>query len=497
MKDSKNFEVELAQDLASYTHDPLACAYYSFPWGSGDLTGEGRDKPRQWQKDIFNTIGKHLENPATRHTPLKIAVASGHGIGKSAFFGMVSHWGLSTCEDCKIIITANTENQLRTKTMPEITKWFNMAINKHWFTATATAVYSNEPKHEKAWRLDAVPWSENNTEAFAGAHNVGKRLLVLIDEGSNIPEKVFEVAEGALTDLDTEIIMIVFGNPTQNTGPFRECFRLNHHRWKTRNIDARDVEGTNKAQIQEWLEDYGEDSDRFKIRVRGLFPNQSASQFNSDLLVDTAMKVKLKPDDYNFAPVILTLDNAWSGDDASVIGKRQGLKFEILKVIPKNDNDCEIAALLARYEDEFNADAVFIDAGYGTGVHSFGKNLKRKWTLVWFNGTANEPMYLNKRSEMHGEAHQWMKDGGSLPNDLEMRYELTSLETVPRNDGKIQLEGKEDARKRGIPSPNKADALALSFAYPVKSKKMQEKAKELRKIRAAGRVNMRSHSWMG
>lgn len=496
MTKEANTEIELAQDLASYTHDPLSCVYYSFPWGTGDLQGDGRGKPRKWQEDTFDDIGKHLSNPLTRHTPLKIAIASGHGIGKSAFFGMVAHWGMSTCEDCKIIITANTENQLRTKTMPEITKWFNMAINKHWFTPTATSVYSNEPKHEKAWRLDAVPWSENNTEAFAGAHNAGKRILILIDEGSNIPEKVFEVAEGALTDLDTEIIMIVFGNPTQNTGPFRECFRRNRHRWATRNIDSRTVEGTNKALIQQWLEDHGEDSDFFKIRVRGLFPNQSASQFFSDLLVDTAMKQQYPAESYNFAPVILTLDNSWTGDDPLVIAKRQGLHFEILKRLPKNDNDMEIGGLLARYEDQFKADAVFIDNGYGTGVLSFGKTLKRKWTGVWFSGKASNPAYFNKRSEMYGEARQWLKDGGALPNDLELRYELTSLETLPRNDGKIQLEGKEDAKKRGIPSPNKADALALSFAYPVTSKRAIEAAKEAKRAAGMGR-RRRSHTWMG
>lgn len=491
-----NPEIEMANDLGSYTHDPFACVMYSFPWGTGELKGEGRGEPRAWQRGVLNTIGAHLRNPATRHDPLKIAVASGHGIGKSALVAQIIHWGMSTCTDCKVIVTANTETQLRTKTWPEVTKWFNMAINKHWFKVPATSAYSTEADHDKTWRADAVTWSENNVDAFAGAHNQGKRLIIIYDEASGIPEKIWETTEGALTDIDTEIIWLAFGNPLRNTGDFRECFRRNRHRWTTYNIDSRDVEGTNKDQIQKWVDDYGVDSDFVKIRVRGLFPNQSATQFFSDLLVDSAMKIKYPVTAYNFAPVILTLDNSWTGDDALAIGKRQGLHFEILKEIPYNDNDMEIGGLLARYEDEFKADAVFIDNGYGTGVLSFGKTLKRKWTGVWFQGKASNPAYFNKRSEMYGDARQWLKDGGALPDSLKLRYELTGLETEPRNDGKIQIEGKEDAKARGIPSPNLADAFALSFAYPVTSKKAQDAAKEARRAAGLGRRRP-THTWMG
>lgn len=143
--------------------------------------------PRQWQADAFREIGEHLQNPATRHQPLMIARASGHGIGKSAFISMLINWGMSTCEDCKVVVTANTDNQLRTKTWPEIIKWSNLAINKDWFTCTATAMYSNDPGHDKRWRADAIPWSEHNTEAFAGLHNERKRIIVVFDEASILP----------------------------------------------------------------------------------------------------------------------------------------------------------------------------------------------------------------------------------------------------------------------------------------------------------------------
>ena len=122
--------------------------------------------------------------------------------------------------DTRIVVTANTDTQLRTKTWPEVTKWLRLLINRDWFKATATAVFSTETRHERLWRADAIPWSEENTEAFAGLHNKGRRVIVIFDEASGISDRIWEVSEGALTDEGTEIIWLAFGNPTRNTGAF-------------------------------------------------------------------------------------------------------------------------------------------------------------------------------------------------------------------------------------------------------------------------------------
>lgn len=460
-------ELELINDIAEFSADPLGFAEYAFPWGEeGEL--EDMQGPRKWQADILSTIGEHLQNPEKRFQPLLLAVASGHGIGKTALISMICNWGMSTCVDCKVVITANTEPQLRTKTMPEVSKWFRLAINAHWFKPTATSIATVDKSHEKSWRLDAVTWSENNTEAFAGLHNKKKRIILIFDEASAISDKVWEVAEGALTDEETEIIWIAFGNPTRNTGRFKECFAKHKHRWVRRQIDSRSVEGTNKEQIQKWVDDYGEDSDFVKIRVRGLFPSASMKQFIPLEDVDAAFNRELKPEQYNFAPKIITVDPAWEGDDELVIGMRQGLHFQIMRAIPKNDNDWQIATMIAELEDKEKADAVFIDAGYGTGIASAGKTMGRnKWQLVWFAEKSNDPGCINKRSEMWKLAKEWLRQGGSIPQDAQLHQELISPETVPRADGKIQLESKKDMKARGLPSPNRADALVLSFAYPV------------------------------
>lgn len=484
-------EADLINDIASYTHDPLGYVNYAFPWGEegvlSDVSG-----PREWQAKLFSELGAHLQNPETRHTPFLYAIASGHGIGKSAEIGMLLNWAMSTCEDCKVVITSNTETQLRTKTMPEVSKWFGLAINSHWWTKTATSIYTVDKGHEKAWRLDAIPWSENNTEAFAGLHNKKKRIVLIFDEASAIADNVWEVAEGALTDEDTEIIWLVFGNPTRNTGRFKECFGKYKHRWLKQQIDSRTVEGTNKEQLQKFVDDYGEDSDFVKVRVRGLFPSQSFKQFISLDDVDRAYKLELKPEQYDFAPKIITVDPAWEGDDEFVIGMRQGLQFKILRTIPKNDNDIQMAALIASIEDEEKADAVFIDAGYGTGIVSAGKSMNRKnWMLVWFSGASNDQGCLNKRAEMWKLARDWLKEGGSIPQDPQLHAELIGPEAVPRNDGKLQIESKKDMKARGLASPNRADALVLSFAFPVTKRS---------KIVTQKRVNTGSGSntgWMG
>lgn len=489
MENKNDLDLELAKAVAAYEFNPLEYVERSFDWGVGELSES--PGPRQWQKEVLSEIGQHLVNPKSRFQPLQMAVASGHGIGKSALIGQITNWAMSTYHDCKIVMTANTESQLRTKTMPEISKWFKMAATEHWFKTNATSIHSAYKRREKTWRLDAVTWSENNTEAFAGLHNKGKIIVLIFDEGSAISDKVWDVAEGALTDENTIILWLVFGNPTRNTGKFKDCFTKNRHRWKCWQIDSRTVEGTNKEKIDQWITDYGIDSDFVKVRVRGLFPSASLKQFISNEDVDAAYGKKLEPKQYNFAPKIISLDPAWEGDDELVIYKRQGLQSQMLRVIAKNDNDIEIANILARICDEEKPDAVFIDAGYGTGIVSAGKVLGYRWALVWFSAKADDPGCLNKRAEMWKNMRDWLKTGGAIPDDPALQQELIGPETVPRLDGKIQLESKKDMKARGQRSPNRADALALTFAYPV-AKRMHKDPVNRYQERSS-----KSSSWMG
>lgn len=465
---------QLIEDVAGFHNDPLGYVLYVFPWGVPGTPLAGK-KLRTWQRNKLRKMGERLRSGAVaRGEIIREATASGHGIGKSAFVSMVLKWAFDTMEDTRGVVTANTELQLRTKTWAEVSKWHEMSLTSDWSTLTATALISNAPGHDKTWRIDAVPWSENNTEAFAGLHNEGKRLILVFDEASAIADKVWEVAMGALTDENTEIIWLAFGNPTRNTGRFRECFRRERHLWGIDQIDSRTVEGVNLVELQNMVDTYGEDSDTVKVRIRGIFPSMSTRQFISEDDADKAFKVVLRKEQFDFAPTIITCDPAWTGGDELVIALRQGLHFRVLKVLPKNDNDMWVGQLLATLEDEHKADAVFIDGGYGTGIYSYGQTMQRAWQLVWFGEASTDPGYLNKRSQMWAAMRDWLKGGGSISEDHQLRDELIAPETVPRPDGKIQLESKEQMKKRGLPSPNRADALAISFAYTVAKRPRDE-----------------------
>ncbi|MFD2232777.1 terminase [Phaeospirillum tilakii] len=454
-------------DLAARCQfDPLRWSLAAWDWGQGALAEvEG---PRDWQRDILGAIRDHLADPATRFQPCQIAVSSGHGIGKSALMGMLSNWALSCHVGARILTTANTEAQLRTKTAPEVGRWFGMSLTASWFNTQATAIKARDPAQAEGWRQDFVSWSATNTEAFAGLHNQGRLVMLLFDEASNIDDKVWEVAEGALTDADTILIWVVFGNPTRNSGRFRECFRRYRHRWLTRQIDSRTVPGTNLAKIEQWRLDHGEDSDFFKVRVRGEFPSQSARQFISGDDADAARGRHLRPEQYSFAPVVLGVDPAWTGDDEFVIALRQGLYAKTLLTLARNDDDVAMAGVIARLAAEHHADAVFVDAGFGTGIVSAGRALGHSWRLVWFSGQSPDPGCLNMRAFMWREMRDWLKQGGAIDQaDATLYQDLVGPETVARLDGKIQLEAKEAMKQRGLPSPNRADALALTFAAPV------------------------------
>jgi hypothetical protein len=246
---------ELHDAVMSFRHDPLGFVLFAFPWGEPGALANDKG-PEPWQRDLLDRLGKGLVSP---EGAVREAVASGHGIGKSALVAWIILWAISTFPDTRGVVTANTEGQLRTKTWPELTKWHALSINRGWFNCTATAIYSVLSGHDRTWRVDAITWSENNTEAIAGLHNKGKRAFVLFDEASAIPDVIFETIEGALTDDNTELLWCVFGNPTQNVGRFRECFAGGRfaHRWHHNQIDSRTVSFSNKAQIDEWIADYG------------------------------------------------------------------------------------------------------------------------------------------------------------------------------------------------------------------------------------------------
>lgn len=455
-------DIELVRYLASFTHDPVSFVWAAFPWGEGTLENQ---RPQQWQLDILSDVRDKLKSP---HDAIRESVASGHGIGKSALVSWLILWAMTTHEDTRGVVTANTDGQLKSKTWAELSTWYSRFIGKSLFTYTATSLFfSAEKGHERTWRIDAIPWSETNTEAFAGLHNHGKRILVIFDEASAIIDKIWEVTDGAMTDSDTEKLWFAFGNPTRTNGRFYDCFHRYRNLWTTRQIDSRSVTISDKAEIGKWAEAWGEDSDFFRVRVRGEFPRASELQFISQAIVDAAQQRNPQPGEYQRAPVIIGVDPAWTGIDALEIVLRQGNAYKHLLSVPKNDDDGRMAGIIAQLDDKYHAAAVFIDQGYGTGIYSIGKTMGRSWRLVSFAGAPVDTYYANRRAEMWGEMKRWLQEGGAIDEDQQLADDLTGPEAFINSRGRLQLESKDDMKKRGLASPNKADALALTFAYPV------------------------------
>jgi hypothetical protein len=401
-----------------------------------------------------------------------------------ALISMIVKWGLDTCEDTRIVFTANTEGQLLTKTMPEITKWHNLSITRDWFKATATALISLFPGHDKSWRADAVTWSLNNTEAFAGLHNQGKRIIVILDEASGIHPKVWEVILGALTDEDTEIIWLAFGNPTLNTGTFRELFGKLRNLWKTAQIDSRTVEGTNKAYLDELVETYGIKSDIVKVRVLGQFPSASSMQF---IDADTVQAARDRDIDIDFAePVIMGVDVARFGDDSSTIYFRKGRDGNHMPPIRLSKVDTmTLAAKVAEQANLVGAAVVNVDeGGIGAGVVDRLVQLNVPVVGVQFGGKPqgivklrNNVKVANRRAELWAIMRDWL-EGGMIPDEDTLAADLTGVEYGFNANDEVLLEKKEHMKKRGLASPDDGDGLALTFATQVLPTYIEEVAEQ-------------------
>lgn len=457
---------ELVAFLADFAHDALAFVEQVFPWGQGELYG--RTGPEPWQADLLRRLGSTL-SPSQA---VLEAVASGHGVGKSALVSWIILWAMSTSADTRGVVTANTETQLKTKTWAELAKWHRLFIGRDLFKLEATSLFSVDPDHSKTWRVDMVPWSERNPEAFAGLHNQGRRVFVIFDEASAIHDLIWETAEGFLSDQDTERFWLVFGNPTRATGRFRTAFS-DDSRWHTTQVDARFVSFTNKKQYDEWATAYGDDSDWFRVRVKGVFPRVGSMEFISSWAVAEARTRDVWPE--KFEPLCIGVDVARFGDDETVLVVRKGRDARSVPAIRLRGLDTmAVAARVVELTHSLRADAVFIDGGgVGGGVVDRCRQLRLNVYDIQFGGKADRgdlhsqgEAYANKRAEMWGALRAWLSTGG-IEDDQSLADQLVGPSYGFNARDEIQLERKEDMKKRGLASPDWADALALTFAYPV------------------------------
>jgi hypothetical protein len=481
--------------------DPLAFVRFNFPWGKPGTPLEHFSGPRKWQREVLGDLADHIRenNGKIDFNTLRMAVSSGRGIGKSALVSWLILWFMSTRLGSTTIVSANSEAQLRSVTWAEITKWLSMSMNSHWFEISATRVMAAKwlselverdlSKGTRYWYVEGRLWSAENPDAYAGAHNVDGMMLVF-DEASGIDDAIWSVAAGFFTENTPNRFWLAFSNPRRNSGYFYECFNSKREFWRNKIVDARSVEGTDKQVYQQIIDEYGADSSQAHVEVYGQFPNASDDQFIGSVTVDEAMRRERAKD--LSAPIVIGVDPARFGSDSTVIAVRQGRDIIAIKR-HKGDDTMETVGRVIEAIEEYKPAMVVVDeGGLGAGVVDRLKEQRYKIRGVNFGTKSKNPlMWGNKRAEMWGEMREWLKTA-SIPNDRYLKSDLIGPMMKPDSRGTIFLESKKDMKSRGLASPDAADAIAVTFAFPVARREAVDRNPR-RGYSAAGI----STSWLG
>ena len=489
-------ESEIFTQILALKNDPVGFVHYSYPWGRAGTVFEKLKGPRAWQLEELKAMGEHVREQEFRlenGMPLKIwrsSYASGRGPGKSALFGMCSHWHMSTRIGAPTIVAANTEGQLRSKTFPEFAVWFGSAINSHWFSLETMKIspapwllelvrklpqeggLGIDPKY---WYVAGQTWSEENPDAFAGAHNP-YGMMLLFDEGNGIVPKVWDVAEGFFTEINAYRFWMAASQLRTRSGRMFEIHNDPNMGtgWRTRTISTRGMEGVDQTLVEEQIKKYGPDSDFVRMEILGLPPRTSEDQFISWDAVRAAQANNLVAD-YGEA-LVLGVDPAPRGKTAFRF--RQG----------RNARDCcgsatfgswqgldnvQIAQKVLDLDAKFQPDHICVDFGMGTGVIDILKRKKLHGRLheVKFGDQPHDGKdseWGSHAAELWARVRTWLP-GGMIEKDDGEKGSLSDQATnrgwrwSVREESKKILETKEDMRSRGVESPDDFDALACTM----------------------------------
>jgi hypothetical protein len=464
----------LYRKAVSFKNDPLGFVLWAYPWGKpGPL--EKYSGPDEWQADFLRELGEEVRkrnfDGVTPVLPVKFTTASGHGIGKSVLVAFIENWIMSTRPHAQGTITANTFQQLSTRTWATIQTWTLRCKTGHWFEVTGQRMYHKQFK--ESWFCSAQSCKEDNSEAFAGQHAATSTSFYIFDEASAVPDKIHEVAEGGLTDGEPMVFM--FGNPTRSRGAFhRATFGVERNRWIVRSIDSRKCKFSNKELIEQWRVDRGDDSDFFRVRVLGLPPTTDDAQFiDLERIIEAQKRQAVALDD---EPLIAGVDLAWGGEDFNVVRFRRGKDARSIPAIriagaatrEASVMVVKLADLLTNGIGGRKIHTMFLDsAGISGAVAS------RLWELgfknaieINFGADSPDPKYRNFRAYMWGKMKDWLL-GGAIDDNPRLECDLTGPGYELDAKVRIQLESKDEMKKRGLDSPDDADALALTFARTV------------------------------
>lgn len=418
-------------------------------------------EPDDWQKDVLMAFPKHQ----------RLAMKASKGVGKSAILSWLAWNFLASRPDPKLAATSISAENLSDGLWAEMAKWqAKSPYLTQMFEWTKTRIfYKNKPE---TWFMSARAWSKSaasdqQANALAGLH--ADYIMFILDESGAIPDSVMAAAEAALAS-GKECKLIQSGNPTHLEGPLYRACTTESHLWHVTEIssDPDNPKRSSRVSIdwaREQIEKYGRDNPWVLVNVFGKFPPASMNTLLGPDEVREAMKRQIHKPEYEFAQKRLGVDCARFGTDSTIIFPRQGLRaFKYIEMKGARSN--EIAARIALAKSRWNSELEFIDGtgGFGSGVVDSLLQAGHSPQEIHFSSKATDEAYYNKRSEMWFNMAEWIKRGGALPMDAELIKELTAPQYTFKN-GRFILEPKEQIKERLGFSPDKADALCLTFAW--------------------------------
>lgn len=463
----------LNEDASKYFSDPLGFVMSEWPWGVVGGPLEYSLGPDDYQKQFLVNLGEHVKQRAfdgrTPVAPIRMSISSCHGSGKSTMGAFIAWWILRTRPGSIGTVTAGTYQQLEERTWAEIMHWGRMASGGKMFNIQKSGVFHADPKYSEKWKVTPKTALEARAQSFAGQHARTSTSWFLFDEASEVPDLNWKTAYGGLTD--GHPMFFAWGQMIASAGEFYNVtFGEASARWDTRIWDGRKSAFTNKQLIAEWAEEYGEDSDYFRVRVLGIPPKASSLQFIGQDLVNQARKRSHSA--LADEPLIVGYDAANGGLAKHAVWFRRGLDAKTIPPIfmpgdtPREVVVAKLAEIMGDTRPQRRVAALFGDQAFGAVVLERLRN--SGFTNVFevnFGDTCLDKHYLNMRAYMWDQMKHWM-ELGAIPDDEKLAQPFMSP-GFHHTNGKLVLESKADMAKRKLKSPDGPDSLALTFARKV------------------------------
>src|SRR5215472_73375 len=411
--------------------------------------------PEPWQAEALREIAGHD----------RVAIRSGHGVGKSAMLAWLILWWLLTRAPARVAATAPTAHQLRDVLWGEIGKWHRRLKQpfRDWLQVQAERVtLASAPDLSFAVARTA---RKEEPEAFQGHHS--EHMLFIVDEASGVPNIIFEVGEGSMSTAGAKTVLA--GNPTQIRGYFYDAFHAQRASWRTMRVACGDSGQVAAEYATRQAASYGVASNVYRVRVLGEFPLSAEDGVIRLDLCEAAVGRDIEAGPKT--KVTWGLDVARFGDDRTALVKRRGAIVAEKATVWRGKDTMQTVGLVKQQYDgcspDDRPDVICVDViGLGAGVVDRLRELELP--VVGIN-VAEMPgldeQYLRLRDELWFMARKWFEDRAcSMPEDEDLIADLTSPKFTVTSSGKIKVESKAEMKARGVVSPDLGDAFCLTFA---------------------------------